>query len=216
MQMIDGPRLATASGGKPTSLVVLIHGYGSNGDDMIGLAGMVQPMLPDAAFVAPDAPTQLPTMADARQWWPIVSFSAAERDVGAVMAAPSLDAFLTEELRAAGLPDDRLLLVGFSQGAMMALHVGLRRASPVAGIIGISGMLVAPSRLPEEIVCRPPVLLIHGTEDGVVPFRSLDTAASALRATDVQVETHISSGVGHSVAPDGLSAAIAFARHVLG
>lgn len=213
--MLEGPRLAPKSGGKPTSLVILIHGYGSNGADLISLAPLIQPMLPDAAFVAPNAPSALPNMAQAYQWWPIRTFSMAERAAGADAAAPDLDAFLSQELAAAGLSDDRLLLVGFSQGTMMALHVGLRRPTPLAGIIGISGMLVAPERLVGEVRSRPPVLLIHGTADDVVPFRSLDLAANALRSAGVAVETHVSPGVGHSVGPDGLSAAAAFARRVL-
>jgi len=213
--LLDGPRLAPLSGSEADALVVLIHGYGSNGDDLISLASMMQPSLPGAAFVAPDAPSQLPHMAAAHQWWPIETFSMAERASGAATAAPGLDAFITEELAKAGLPDSRLLLIGFSQGAMMALHVGLRRGDPAAGIIGISGMLVAPERLLSEIRSRPPVLLIHGTEDDVVPFRSMDMAADALLAAGVPVEMHVSSGIGHGVGPDGLAEATAFARRIL-
>lgn len=213
---LDGPRLAPSSGSKANALVVLIHGYGSNGDDLIALASMIQPALPDAAFVAPNAPSQIPRMAAAHQWWPIETFSMVERAAGAAAALPGLDTFITQELSDAGLTSNRLLLVGFSQGAMMALHVGLRRAEPVAGIIGISGMLVAPERLETDILSRPPVLLIHGTEDDVVPFRSMDMASTAMVAAGLTVETHASQGVGHSVGQDGLVAAAAFARRVLG
>ena len=212
---LTGPRLSPLSGNKPDSLVVLVHGYGSNGDDLISLAEIIQPALPNTAFVAPNAPSQIPRMAAAHQWCPIETFSMAERAAGAAAAAPGLDTFIDSELEAAGLPDDRLLLVGFSQGTMMALHVGLRRAAPIAGIVGISGMLVAPDSLRQEIRSRPPVLLIHGTEDDVVPFRSMDLATAALSDVGVAVETHVSPGVGHSVGQDGLSAATAFARRVL-
>ena len=123
--MLDGPRLAPLSGAKADALVILIHGYGSNGDDLISLARMIQPALPHAAFVAPNAPSQMPRMAAAYQWWPIETFSMAERAAGAAAAAPTLDAFITAEIEAAGLSSDRVLLVGFSQGTMMALHVGL-------------------------------------------------------------------------------------------
>ena len=214
--ILDGPRLAPLSGSKPNALVVLIHGYGSNGDDLISLARMIQPALPSAAFAAPNAPSQIPRMAAAYQWWPIETFSMAERAAGAAAAAPALDAFVTHELEKAELPSARLLLVGFSQGTMMALHVGLRRSEPVAGIVGISGMLVAPERLHTEIRSRPPVLLIHGTEDDVVPFRSMGLASAALAASGVPVETHVSPGVGHSVGQDGLAAAAAFAVRALG
>lgn len=213
--MLDGPRLAPLSGDRPTGLAVLVHGYGSNGDDLISLAAMIQPSLPDLAFVAPDAPGVLPQMANARQWWPIATFSAVERATGAAAAAPELDAFLDAELAAAGLTDDRLLLVGFSQGTMMALQVGLRRERALAGIIGISGMLVAPERLEKDIMSKPPVLLIHGTNDEVVPFRSLDLAAKGLMGAGVPVETYIAPGVGHTVDQGGLAAAAAFARRVL-
>jgi phospholipase/carboxylesterase len=213
---LNGPRLAPLSGSKPNALVILIHGYGSNGDDLIALARLIQPALPHAAFVAPDAPSQIPRMAAAHQWWPIETFSMAERAAGASAAAPVLDAFITHELEEAGLPSERLLLVGFSQGTMMALHVGLRRPEPVAGIVGISGMLVAPERLQAEIRSRPPVLLIHGTDDDVVPFGSMDLASTALTSAGVPVETYASPGVGHSVDQDGLAAATAFAVRALG
>lgn len=212
---LQGPRLAPLSGSAPNALVVLIHGYGSNGEDLISLARAIQPALPDAAFVAPNAPSQLDRMAAAYQWWSIETFSMAERATGAAAAAPVLDAFITEELEKTGLPSSRLLLVGFSQGAMMALHVGLRRSEPVAGIIGISGMLVAPDNLEAEIRSRPPVLLIHGTEDDVVPFRSMDIATTALAAVGIDVDAHVSPAIGHSVGQDGLKAATKFAIRVL-
>jgi phospholipase/carboxylesterase len=217
--MLDGPRLPAASGGRPKSVVVLLHGYGSNGDDLITLAPLIQPALPDAAFVAPNAPARLARlarMAQGYQWWPIQTFSPAERKAGVLAAASGIDQFLDAELEAAGLTDDRLLLVGFSQGTMMALHVGLRRAKPLAGVIGFSGMLVAPELLSSEVRSRPPVLLVHGTADDVVPFRSLAPAREALRAASVPVETHASQGIGHTVGPDGLSAAAQFAKRVLG
>jgi phospholipase/carboxylesterase len=213
---LDGPRLAPLSGSEPNALVILIHGYGSNGDDLISLARMIQPALPDAAFVAPNAPSHIPQMAAAYQWWPIETFSMAERAAGAASAAPGLDDFITQELERAGLPDDRLLLIGFSQGTMMALHVGLRRPEPLAGIVGISGMLVAPELLQADVRSRPPVLLIHGTDDDVVPFRSMDLASTALSAVGITVESHVSRGTRHSIAQDGLLAATSFAATVLG
>ncbi len=213
--MLDGPRLFPASGGRARSLVVLLHGYGSDGDDLISLASLIQPMLPDAAFVAPNAPSSLPHMARGYQWWPIQSFSSVERAAGAAAAAPGIDRFLDDELAATGLEDDRLLLIGFSQGTMMALHVGLRRRKPLAGIIGFSGMLVSPERLRSDIQSRPPILLVHGTADDVVPFGSMALAEHALREADVAVETYVANGVGHTADPGGLSAAAGFARRVL-
>ncbi len=216
MAKLTGPRLAPLSGSAPRSLVVLIHGYGSNGADMIGLAGLIRPLLPDAAFVSPNALSSLPHMASAYQWWPLQTLSPAEFLEGAQAAAPALDAFLDEELERVGLADDRLLLVGFSQGTMMALHVGLRRSRAPAGIVGFSGMLVAPERLTAEVRSRTPIMLVHGTKDEVVPFRSLDAAAGALRSAALAVETHVSPEAGHTVDEGGLSAAAAFAKRVLG
>ncbi len=213
--MLDGPRLSPASGNRARSIVVLLHGYGFSGDDLISLAPLIQPALPDAAFVAPNAPARLARMAQGYQWWPIQTFSAPERKAGVLAAASGIDDFLDAELEAAGLADDRLLLVGFSQGTMMALHVGLRRSKRLAGVIGFSGMLVAPELLSSEVRSRPPVLLVHGTADDVVPFRSLASAEAALRAASVPVETHVSQGIGHTVGPDGLSAAAQFAKRVL-
>jgi phospholipase/carboxylesterase len=213
--LLDGPRLRPASGRSARSLVVLLHGYGSNGDDLISLAPLVQPQLPDAEFVAPNAPSRIPNMAEAYQWWPIRSFSMEERSAGAIAAAPAIDNFLTEELGRLDLSDDRLLLIGFSQGTMMALHVGLRREKAIAGIIGFSGMLVGADRLAAEIRSRPPVLLVHGTADDVVPFGSLATAERDLKRAGLAVEAHVSLGVGHSVGPDGLAAGSAFAQRVL-
>ncbi len=213
---LTGPHLAPLSGSAPNALVVLIHGYGSNGADMIGLAGLIRPLLPDAAFVAPNAPSSMPHMASAYQWFSLQTLSPAEFLQGAQAAAPALDAFLDEELADAGLTDDRLLLVGFSQGTMIALHVGLRRSQTPAGIIGFSGILVAPERLAAEVRSRPPILLVHGTSDEVVPFRSLDAAAGALRSARLEVETHVSQGAGHTVDQGGLAAAAAFANRVLG
>ena len=172
-------------------------------------------MLPSVAFVAPDAPGRLAPLANGRQWWPLDSFAPDELAAGVVAASPGLDEFLTLELAAHGLAADRLVLVGFSQGMMMALHVGLRRAAPLAGIVGISGMLVAPERLPAEIGSRSPVLLVHGTEDEVVPFGELDLAAGVLRAADVPVETHVSKRTAHTIAPDGIAATAVFAARVL-
>lgn len=137
----------------------------------------------------------------------------AERTRARRRGGPDIDALLTSELEAAGLGSDRLLLVGFSQGTMMPLYVGLRRPEAVAGI---SGMLVAPERLQAEIRSRPPVLLIHGTEDDVVAIRSMSLAETALAEAGVGVETHVSPGVAHSVGQDGLAAATAFAKRVVG
>lgn len=213
--MIDGPRLAPASGNPPRQLVVLLHGYGSNGADLIALAPAWRQVLPDAAFVAPDAPTRCPGAPGGYQWWPIQSFSMQERTAGAIGAAPVVDRFLDAELAAAGLEERDLLLVGFSQGTMLALHVAPRRPRALAGVIGFSGMLIAPERLAAEIVSRPPVLLVHGAADDVVPVAALAGARDVLADNGITVTTHVSPGIGHGVDPAGLAVATTFAREVL-
>ena len=142
--MIDGPRMAPASGGPARSLVILLHGYGSNGDDLIGLVPHWRGALPDTAFVSPNAPERCPGAPGGYQWW---ALTGGDRAAGAASAAPVLDAFIDAELARHGLDDASLALVGFSQGTMMALQVGPRRAGPLAGIVGYSGMLADEAAL---------------------------------------------------------------------
>jgi phospholipase/carboxylesterase len=207
---LDGPRLAPRSG-RARHLVVILHGYGADGNDLIEIAKVWQPLLPDAAFVAPHAPEpceQAPTM---RQWFALTSRLAdsSERWVGVNKARPVLERFIDAELARLGLPASALALVGFSQGTMMALHVGLRRAVPPAAIVGYSGLLVLPpdgdlDTFAAEIGVRPPVLLIHGQEDDVIPAQALFQATDVLAALGVPTQWHMSAGVGHSIDPEGL------------
>ena len=136
---LQGPMALPASGGAPRSMVILLHGYGSNGDDLIGLVPYWRSALPDTVFLSPNAPEPCPGAPGGRQWWALTNFSPDARAAGVRQAAPILNGFIDSQLAAYGLSEDRLALVGFSQGTMMALHVGLRR--PIAGIVGYSGML---------------------------------------------------------------------------
>lgn len=207
---LNGPAHAPASGGQARQLVVFLHGVGADGNDLIDLAGYFAQALPDAAFASPDAPFAYDMAPFGRQW-----FSLRDRSAGTVMegvriAAPYLDGFLDERLAALGLTDRELALVGFSQGTMMALQVGLRRP-PCAAIVGFSGRLFAPEILARELGGRPPVLLIHGEDDPVVPFESLELARQGLEAMGVPVTTMARPGLGHSIDGEGLEAAIGFA-----
>jgi phospholipase/carboxylesterase len=200
---IDGPRMPPAAGGKPTSLVVLLHGYGSNGADLISLAPYWAKLLPGAQFVSPNAPEPVPMAPGGFQWFPISRLDPRELSLGVARAAPLLAKFLDRELERYQLPPERLALVGFSQGTMMALHVGLRRA--VAGIVGFSGALPSPELLKAEARGKPPVLLVHGDQDDVVPVTRMLEAAEAIAHAGLAAQWHISYGVPHSIGPDGLA-----------
>ena len=201
-----------------SGLVIFLHGYGADGADLLGLADVLAPHLPGVGFVAPDAPERCLGGGFGFQWFPIPwldGSSQAAAEVGLVTAAEDLNRFLDEQLAGEGLTADRLVLVGFSQGAMMSLHVALRRAAPVAGVVAISGRLLAPERLEADIVSKPPVLLIHGDQDPVVPFADMDRAGDALVAAGVQTFGHVMRGTGHGIAPDGLGVALQFIKDQL-
>lgn len=213
---LSGPVAKPHSGSKPTALVVLLHGVGADGHDLISLASHWAPLLPDAEFIAPDGPQPCDMAAFGRQWFSLQDRTPAVIFAGVKATAPILDRFLDEALAARGLDDGRLALVGFSQGTMMSLHVGLRRARPLAGILGFSGALTGPERLATEIRSRPPVLLIHGQADPVVPFSMMGLAEQGLRANHVPVETLSCPRLGHGIDETGLKHGGAFLQRVLG
>jgi phospholipase/carboxylesterase len=214
--LLDGPRRKPAIGGMPKSLIVLLHGLGANGDDLMALAGPLARALPDAAFAAPHAPERCDMVPFGFQW-----FSLQDRDPhrlarGADNACGSLAGFIEAELGFHRLDMSRLALVGFSQGTMMALHLGLRLAPAPAAIVGFSGALVAPERLDAEKRGSPPVLLVHGTADEVVPFFRLEAARSALRSAGIPVDTLVRPNLGHSVDDEGVMAAACLLHRCLG
>ncbi|MCB1489864.1 MAG: dienelactone hydrolase family protein [Bauldia sp.] len=213
--MIDGPRLPPASGGPAKHLVVFLHGYGADGNDLIDIARHWAPILPDTAFVSPHAPEPCAQAPMGRQWFPLTTIDVHLIAEGVRHAAPAVDAFLDAELASLGLTDAALALVGFSQGTMMALHVGPRRRSPIAGIIGYSGMLAGPERLGEEATGKPPILLVHGAADPVVPVMALHAAVPALGAAGFETEWHVAPGLEHGIDGDGLQLGAAFLRRVL-
>ena len=181
MADLDGPRLEPRSGAAK-QLVIFLHGYGADGNDLIDIGRAWQQLLPDAAFVSPHAPRPCGQAPMGREWFPLTMRDPNERWTGVNAAAPVLNGFIDSELKRRGLTDSALALVGFSQGTMMSLFVGLRRERPLAGILGYSGRLIAPDLLPAEIRSRPPVLLVHGTDDPLVPFQSMADAETALSA----------------------------------
>ena len=203
---LTGPRLPAASG-KADCLVVFCHGYGADGNDLIGLGQHWQHLMPTAAFVSPQAPERCAMSPMGYQWFGITRLDPAEMARGVERAGPVLEAFIDAELARLGLDASRLALVGFSQGTMMSLHVGLRRKVSPAAIVGYSGMLAGADRLPEQIAARPPVLLVHGDADEVIPVEALFASAHGLGAAGVHAAWHVSRGVGHGIAPDGLELA---------
>ena len=197
---LNGPRIEPR-GGRASGLVVLLHGYGANGDDLIALGDGWRRSLPDAAFVAPNAPQSIPGMYGGLQWFALTLRDPSEYWRGVAAAQPALDRFLDAELARYRLTADRLVLVGFSQGTMMALHVGLRRAPPPAGIVAYSGLLAGPDHLADTKV-RPPVLLVHGEADDMIPIDALHMAREALAGAGIPVEWHVRPGLGHGIDPE--------------
>jgi phospholipase/carboxylesterase len=212
--MIDGPRIAPAAGGAAKSLVVFLHGYGADGNDLIGLAREWAPALPHTAFVSPNAPELCPGTPMGRQWFALTMRDPQELARGVARARPALDVFLDTELQRHGLDESTAALVGFSQGTMLALHVGPQRKQRFAGILGYSGLLADPSALAGAIQ-KPPVLLVHGDRDDLIPVQAIFGAAQGLAAAEIPVEWHVSPGIPHGIGPDGMQLGLAFLKRVL-
>ena len=196
--MLNGPRLE-ARGGKATHLGVFLHGYGADGNDLIAIGQEWQRVMPSVAFVAPHAPERCTMSGSGFQWFGLTMRDPDERWRGVVKARPAVDAFLDAELARHGLDETRLALIGFSQGTMMALHVGLRRPKAPAAIVGFSGTLVGPEHLKTEARGKPPILLAHGDQDTVIPLDALFDATDALGAAEIPAQWHLSLGVGHGI-----------------
>lgn len=217
-RILDSDRRGVPQG-QAERLVIFLHGYGADGADLLGLAEPLAPHLPGTAFVSPNAPERCTGNPMGYQWFPIPwidGSSQEEAEAGLRRAAEDLDAFLDRAMQDEGLGPEATAIIGFSQGTMMALHVAPRRAEALAGIVGFSGRLMEPEALAEEVRVRPPVLLVHGDADEVVPVSSLPEAANALTGAGFEVFAHVSRGTGHGIANDGLGVALAFLRDRFG
>jgi phospholipase/carboxylesterase len=209
MAELNGPRLAPRSHGPARQLVVFLHGYGADGNDLIELGRAWQGLLPDTAFVSPHAPERCTQSPTGRQWFSLTFRDPDERWIGVNKAAPALEQFIDAELKRNNLGPGALALVGFSQGTMMALHVGLRLPAPPAAIVGYSGLFVLPDGAEPEVVAadiksRPPVLLVHGDRDDLIPPQALLLSAQYLASLEIPTEWHMSAGVGHGIDEEGL------------
>lgn len=212
MSALEGPAVPAASG-NADSLVILLHGYGADGNDLIGLSQPLAGVLPNTAFVSPNAPEPSAAAPMGRQWFPIPYIDGSSETAmleGLGRAKAALDAFIDTQIAETGLSANRVALVGFSQGTMMSLEVGLRREEQLAGIVGFSGRLLRAEALTSEIKSKPPVLLVHGDADEVVPPQSLDDAKVALTTQGVSVEAHSRPGLGHGIDNEGLGLAAEF------
>lgn len=213
----DGPRTAPHNGGEPQRLVIFLHGVGADGNDLIQLAPLLQDVLPDAAFVSPHAPDPFDFAPMGRQW-----FSFRDGDPAAIAqegrrAGGYVDRILDDEMARAGLPPEKVALVGFSQGGMVALQSALRRSRPVACVVGLSTMLVDAETLPGEIASRPPVLMANGDQDTVLPIDQFRQSVQVLQALGVPVTSHVLTGRGHEIDQEGLELVRDFLkRHLAG
>ncbi|MGH6931734.1 MAG: alpha/beta hydrolase [Dongiaceae bacterium] len=202
---LSGPSHGPSGGGAPDSIVVLLHGYGADGNDLLGLAPHWARLLPSTLFISPHAPFSCEAAPFGRQW-----FGFEDRDAGMLLAetraaAAMLDAFIDATLAANGLGADKLALVGFSQGTMLALHVAPRRDRALAAVLGYSGSLIAPELLQQEKKSRPNILLVHGDADPVVPYQSLAAAVASLKAADIPVGSETRPRLAHAIDEVGLA-----------
>ncbi len=217
-RILDAKRRAAASG-TTKSVVVFLHGYGADGADLLGLADPLAEHLPDTVFIAPDAPEKCAGNPFGYQWFPIPWLDgSSEEDAmrGAEMAEADINAFLDDVLEKEGITPSQLIVFGFSQGTMMALRVLPKRAEPVAGIVGFSGRMLEPDDFAAQIKSKPPVMLVHGDQDDMVPVQHFAESGRILEANGFETYGFIMKGTGHGIAMDGLSVALQFMRDRLG
>lgn len=207
-----------ARSGTPRSLVIFLHGYGADGSDLLSLADVLGPHLPNTCFIAPDAPERVPGAPYGYQWFSIPRFDGSTEDqsqAGLARSTEDLTQFLKDRAAYEKLPLTACAFVGFSQGAMMSMHVAPRLSDPMAAIVAISGRLVVPERLAAEVISRPPVMLIHGDQDEVVPFGNMAFAGDELTKAGFNTYAHVMKGMGHGISQDGLETTLAFLDNFL-
>ncbi len=211
---LAGPHRPPASGGAPDSLIVMLHGRGANGDDLIGLADFLSPALPNVAFHSPNAPNPLPEGGPASYQW--YQRDPTEDRLGGLHAIePVVNEFIDGLLEDTGLEASRCVLLGFSQGSIVSIHTAPRRSSQVAGVVAFSGAMITGDTLAKELASRPPFVLIHGTEDQVLPVGGTEAAGRAFEEVGVPVSVHLLPDLAHGIDRRGLDIAADFIRSVL-
>ena len=210
LPQLNGPTFAPASGGAPKQLVILCHGVGSDGQDLIGLAPYFAKVLPDAQFISPNAPEAFDMAPAGYQWFSLGDPSPEQRLAGTEAAAPILNAFIDQQMQIHNLAAKDVALVGFSQGSMMSLYVGVRRMQQLAGILAYSGAVIAPERLTSEIKSQPPVLMMHGSTDDVVPPEALYEGVGALQAAGLNVKGEMVPNLGHGLNDQSIMTGMSF------
>lgn len=214
--MLEGPRYGPIAGGAAQQLMILLHGVGADGKDLIELAPHLGQIFPNAAFVSPNAPNRYDQGLSGYQWISSGIRVEAEAVEAVKAAADILNAFIDEELRSTGLEPQNLALIGFSQGTMMSLYTAPRRDHPIAGILGYSGRIVGANLMAAETKSRPPVFLAHGEVDPVLPIECLDAAQQTLEECDFSVQTLRCPNLGHSIDENGLVQGTNFLRTIFG
>ena len=217
MSVLEFERRASKSG-KNKSLVIFIHGYGADGKDLLGLADSLADHMPDTVFIAPNAPHKCQMNPMGYEWFPIPwidGSSEVDAQITMEQVVKTVNIFIDEMMSLENIGSENIILLGFSQGSMLSLHLAPRRKIPVAGVVGFSGRLLRPEELKTEVISRMPILLIHGDKDDVVPFTSLAEAANNLTANGFTVYTHVAEGMGHGISPDGLGTALQFMENML-
>ena len=214
-KMISGPFVEPLSGKSPKQIVIFVHGYGADGNDLIGLANYFQSSLPNAIFLSPHAPEPCPMNPVGYQWFDLTSRDPAVLWKKILIAADHLNEYIDEKLNEYKINDENLALVGFSQGTMMSLHVSLRRKKTMAAVLGYSGKLIAPELLKNDLNAKPSIYLIHGDQDPMVPYQETLNAEASLKEYDVEIKSHISKFTQHSIAEDGLKIGIDFLKSKL-
>ena len=208
--MISGPIIEPSSGNSPTQMIIFVHGYGADGNDLIGLANYFQSTLPEAIFLSPHAPEACSMNPSGYQWFDLTSTDPAVLWSKILVAADHLNEFIDSKLLEYNIAEENLALIGFSQGTMMSLHVSLRRKNTMAAVLGYSGRLIGADLLKDDLISKPSIYLIHGDQDPMVPYQDSLTAEKVLKEYSIDIKTHISKHTQHSIAEDGLRIGVDF------